>query len=98
MTHNHKHDQTASDDLAKLRILLPYWIEHNEDHAQGFRKWGERARELGLMAVAERIEAAVAQMDACKEALTAALEELEGGGKPRVGESALMLVRRKERG
>ncbi len=38
MTHNHKHDQTASDDLAKLHILLPHWIEHNQDHAASFRK------------------------------------------------------------
>jgi alcohol dehydrogenase YqhD (iron-dependent ADH family) len=78
MTHNHQHDQTASDDLAKLHILLPHWIEHNEDHAQGFRKWGERARDLGQEETAQRIEEAVERMATCNRALTAALEALEG--------------------
>jgi len=35
------------DDLAKLRILLPHWIEHNEEHAASFQRWAARARELG---------------------------------------------------
>jgi len=77
MTHNHKHDQTASDDLAKLRILLPHWIEHNEEHAASFREWAERAREMGLEAVAKQMEVAVERMAACGEALAAALKELE---------------------
>jgi hypothetical protein len=77
MTHNHKHDQTASDDLAKLRILLPHWIEHNDEHAASFRGWTERAREIGLEAVAKQMEVAVERMAACGEALAAALKELE---------------------
>lgn len=78
MTHNHQHDQTAPDDLARLRILLPHWIEHNEEHAENFREWAERARELGLERVAEQIEMAVDRMAASNQALTAALEALEG--------------------
>ncbi len=77
MTHNHKHDQTASDDLAKLRILLPHWIDHNDEHAASFREWAERAREIGLEAVAKQMEVAVERMAACGEALAAALKELE---------------------
>jgi hypothetical protein len=78
MTHNHQHDQTISDDLAKLRILLPHWIEHNEEHADSFRKWAERARDLGQAETARRIEDAVDRMATCNQALTAALEALEG--------------------
>ena len=82
MTHNRKHDQTASDDgrrtsRAKLRILLPHWIEHNEEHAESFREWAEKARELGLEAVAKQMEVAVERMAACGQALTAALKEIE---------------------
>ncbi|MBE9508236.1 MAG: hypothetical protein KAW49_03220 [Anaerolineae bacterium] len=65
------------NDLAKLRILLPHWIEHNEGHAAGFRKWAEKARDLGLEAVARQIGVAVEQMTACGQALVAALKELE---------------------
>jgi len=69
--------ERARDDLAKLRILLPHWVEHNAEHAESFRKWAGRARELGLEAVAEKIELAVERMAACNEALSAALKALE---------------------
>jgi hypothetical protein len=31
------------DELEKLRVLLPHWIEHNGEHAEEFREWAERA-------------------------------------------------------
>jgi hypothetical protein len=77
--HTHEEEKGATpDDLAKLRILLPHWIEHNQDHAQGFRKWAEKAREMGLEGVAEQIEVAVERMAVCNEALAEALKALEG--------------------
>jgi len=72
MTH-----KQAGNELAKLRILLPHWIEHNEEHAERFREWAGKAREMGLEEVARRIEEAVGHMAACNEALTAALKALE---------------------
>ena len=84
--HSHPHEHAehvhgeakaaVPDDITKLRVLLPYWIDHNEEHAASFQQWATKARELGRQAVAERIEVAVAQMETCNEALTAALEEL----------------------
>jgi len=68
---------TKHDDLDKLRILLPHWIEHNEEHAESFREWAGKAREMGLEEVARRIEEAARHVAACNEALTAALEALE---------------------
>jgi len=69
--------QITSGELVKLRILLPHWIEHNEEHAESFRTWAGKAREMGLGEVAQRIEEAVERMEACNEALTAALKALE---------------------
>lgn len=85
MAYIHKHTHTASeheakavpDDLAKLRILLPHWIEHNDEHAGSFREWAGRARGMGLEAVAKQIEVAAEEMAACGQALAAALKELE---------------------
>ena len=59
----HKHTHAASeheakavsDELAKLCILLPHWIEHNGEHAESFREWAGKAREMGLAEVAQRI-------------------------------------------
>jgi hypothetical protein len=33
----------SSNDIEKLKILLPHWIEHNQEHAQEFRTWAEGA-------------------------------------------------------
>lgn len=77
MDQNHPHDEAAPDDLAKLRILLPHWIEHNNEHTASFQEWAGRARELGLEAVAKQIELAVEHMVACNKALSAALDKLE---------------------
>ena len=35
------------DDLQKLRILVPHWIEHNGEHAEEFREWAEKAGDVG---------------------------------------------------
>ena len=92
MGHIHEHTYAASEhehgaipmpddgrktSRAKLRILLPHWIEHNDEHAASFREWAERARELGLEAVAKQMEVAVERMAACGQALTAALKAME---------------------
>ncbi|MEA3340622.1 MAG: hypothetical protein U9R15_11700 [Chloroflexota bacterium] len=77
----HAHDDEAKgtpDDLLKLRILLPHWIEHNEEHAAGFQRWAAKARVLGQEETAQRIEEAVERMLPCNQALTAALAALEG--------------------
>ena len=76
--HTHEEAKAMPEDLAKLRILLPHWIEHNEEHAASFQRWVARARELGWEETAQGIEEAVKRMTACTEALTTALEGLEG--------------------
>ena len=61
----------TEEEQAKLRILLPHWIEHNAEHASEFRDWAVAAGEAQ-----DDIEAAAAQMDAANQALTAALRKL----------------------
>jgi len=70
--------RASGRSLAKLRILLPHWIEHNEEHAESFQEWAERAQELGQEKTAQQIEEAVERMAACNQTLIAALEALEG--------------------
>jgi hypothetical protein len=46
------------DEIEKLRVLLPHWIEHNAEHAGEFRDWAERAGPArdGLLAAAQLVE------------------------------------------
>lgn len=77
-SYGHAHKGPSGDDLAKLRLLLPHWMEHNEEHAASFREWAARAREHGQDAAAEAIAEAAQQMEAVNAALERALHALEG--------------------
>ena len=48
------------NDVEKLRLLLPHWIEHNGEHAEEFRGWAERVApaRAALMAAAQHLEEA----------------------------------------
>lgn len=48
------------NEIAKLRVLLPHWIEHNGDHAREFRQWAGRAgpAEMHIVAAADLVEEA----------------------------------------
>ena len=63
-------------EIDKLRVVLPHWIEHNTEHAVTFHAWAPRSRSLGKAAAAGRIDLAVQRLEACNEALAAALEDL----------------------
>jgi hypothetical protein len=76
--HAHEGTKARPDDLTKLRVLLPHWIEHNVEHADSFRHWAARAQDMGQDGSARLIEEAVERMAACNQALAAALQLLEG--------------------
>jgi len=47
MTHHHDHHHDVKSDLTfeeKLIKLLDHWLKHNQDHADTYREWAERAR------------------------------------------------------
>ena len=53
------------NDLDKLRILLPHWIEHNTGHGREFAKWAQTLAASGETDIAGLLtKAAVALQDA----------------------------------
>lgn len=64
------------NEVEKLRVLIPHWIEHNEEHASEFRHWAENTSQ----AVPELLDAARA-MQQINQTLEIALEKL-GGALP----------------
>ncbi|MGQ9467624.1 MAG: hypothetical protein ACUVXE_10020 [Anaerolineae bacterium] len=47
-------------ETEKLRVLIPHWMEHNDEHAAEFRQWAQKAGEAGadLLTAAEWLEKA----------------------------------------
>ena len=60
-------------EMDKLRVLIPHWIKHNEEHAEEFCAWAERAGEASA-----DILASVAAMSRVNELLASALGKLGG--------------------
>jgi hypothetical protein len=61
------------DEVDKLRVLLPHWLEHNADHAGEFLGWAQKARELGYPHVAAHVETAAEKMRSAGEELRLAI-------------------------
>ncbi len=75
---------SEQDTTKKLRVLLPHWIEHNNNHIAEFRKWENEARTESGQEVALLLEKAISDMEKTGKSLSEALEKvggpLEGGG------------------
>ena len=44
------------DDLEKLKILLPHWMRHNDEHAKTYQDWAEKMSSLGKKELSEALE------------------------------------------
>ena len=72
------------DDLDKIRVLLPHWIEHNIGHGKEFASWADvlalRDRD-DLASLLNKAEASIQEADSyLREALEKAGGALEGHG------------------
>ncbi|HUV76993.1 MAG TPA: hypothetical protein VMW06_02935 [Desulfobacterales bacterium] len=51
MTHHHQHDHEIRSPLSfdeKMIKLLEHWIKHNDDHAETYRDWAQKAKEKNM--------------------------------------------------
>jgi len=65
-------------DLEKLRVLLPHWIGHNEEHQAEFERWARSCQDAG----GPGISAALIKAAEASEKVTNRLKEallLAGG-------------------
>ena len=60
MSHHH-HDHEIKSALSfdeKMIKLFDHWIKHNEDHAQTYRDWAQKAKEKSKNEAAQLLEEA----------------------------------------
>jgi hypothetical protein len=67
-------------DQDKLRLLLPHWVEHNQEHAEEFRRWAERVglAQVDMLTAAENLESVNHILAQALEKLGGPLEHHEG--------------------
>ncbi|MCK4785011.1 MAG: hypothetical protein KAV87_14765 [Desulfobacteraceae bacterium] len=61
------------NETDKLRVLIPHWVDHNNEHAQEFRDWAAQAGEI-----AQDVLDAAEAMSRVNTHLLSALEKLGG--------------------
>jgi predicted RNA-binding protein len=69
-------EETAMNDLEKLQLLLPHWIEHNAEHADELRSWTDLMQLSGRVDVAERLFATAALLEEAGDQLSKLLDEV----------------------
>ncbi len=66
------------NDIDKLRVLLPHWIEHNHSHEAEFQKWSDIMKQSDASEIALLVNKAVSCMKDANTALAEALEKIGG--------------------
>lgn len=84
--HDHAHEQPHSqqqavsagefDEITQLRVLLPHWLAHNNEHLNDVRIWADTARALGQAEASALMEEALGHLEAGNAQLAAALQAL----------------------
>ena len=65
------------EEKDKLPIVIKHWIEHNESHIEEYRQWAQKAGEMGLDSIKDRITEAMDEIIRSNSRLGEALKELE---------------------
>ena len=73
--HGHAHGHSALSFSDKLTRLLDHWVDHNDHHAEDYKKWAKAARENGQEDVAALLESAAQLTDTISDRFR------EAGGK-----------------
>jgi len=76
---------SEKNTIQKLRVLLPHWIEHNNNHIAEFKKWENQARAESGKEVSLLLEKAISDMEEAGKSLSEALEKVGGPLESREG-------------
>jgi len=61
------------NEVEKLQVLIPHWMEHNDEHAEEYRRWVKEAAEASADLIV-----AVKALKSVNQSLGIALEKLGG--------------------
>jgi hypothetical protein len=64
------------EEKEKFSVVLHHWIEHNESHLNEYRRWAEKAGQMGLGEVKTGIEEGIEKLLQCNQRLAEALKSL----------------------
>jgi len=66
-------------DVEKLKLLLPHWIEHTEEHTNDYKKWLERLKGDVSEDIAKNFEKAIQLTEESNKYLKSTLDKMRKG-------------------
>lgn len=79
-THGEDHHHHASGDLSfdeKMIKLLEHWVKHNDDHADTYRQWAEKADNMEMADVGRLLAEAAEMTMTIRQKIEAAIERVK---------------------
>ena len=80
--HHHDHDHEMQSTLSfdeKMIKLLEHWIKHNDDHAQTYREWAQKAKEKNKSKAALMMEDAAEMTLSISKKFESAMKLIDEG-------------------
>ena len=80
--HHHDHDHEMQSTLSfdeKMIKLLEHWIKHNDDHAQTYREWAQKAKEKNKSKAALMLEDAAEMTLSISKKFESAMKLIDEG-------------------
>ena len=84
MTEKSDHKKSVTD-IEKLKILMPHWINHNNDHIRDNEKWLKKTIGLGLKDVGHELKEAIEILKKANRHIEVAYKKLQQSGSPMPG-------------
>ena len=75
----------AVTDIEKLKILMPHWINHNNDHIRDNEKWLKKTIGLGLKDVGHELREAIEILKMANRHIEVAYKKLQQIESPKPG-------------
>lgn len=95
MTEKSDYKKKAVADIEKLKILMPHWISHNNDHIRDNEKWLKKTISLGLKEVGHELRAAIETLKKANRHIELANKKLQQSESPKPG--ALFKTKKSEK-
>jgi len=86
MTEKSDYRKKAVSDIEKLGILIPHWINHNNDHIRDNEKWLRKTIDLGLKDVGHELKEAIEILKKANRHIEVAHKRLQQSESPKPGE------------
>jgi len=77
MTEKSEYKKKPVSDIEKLKILMPYWINHNNDHIRDNERWLKKIVDLGFKEVGDELREAIEILKKANSHIELANKKLE---------------------